>query len=39
MDGFIAINIDKFIMLYTLNQMGMDSRQLDIAKQLGNFIS
>jgi hypothetical protein len=37
-DSFSAINIDKFIMLFALNQMGMDSRELSIAKQLGDFI-
>jgi hypothetical protein len=35
---FESINIDKFITLYYLNQMGMDSTQLYISKQLGEII-
>jgi len=36
--NFESINIDKFITLYYLNQMGMDSTQLYISKQLGDLI-
>lgn len=35
---FAALNIDKFIIMYTLNQMGMDSHQLNVAKRLGGLI-
>jgi hypothetical protein len=35
---FESLNIDKFITLYYLNQMVMDSTQLYISKQLGDLI-
>ncbi len=38
MKYFEALNTDKFITMYTLNMMGMDSHQLNVAKQLGELI-
>lgn len=38
MQSSAAFNIDKFITMHTLNQMGMDSHQLNVAKQLGGLI-
>lgn len=35
---FAGLNVDKFITMYTLNQMGMDSHQLNVAKQLGGLV-
>lgn len=35
---FVLLNIDKFIPLYVLNQMGMDSYQLGIAREIGHII-
>lgn len=38
MSSCTALNIEKFIYTHTLNQMGMDSYQLNVAKQLGGLI-
>jgi len=35
---FGALNIDKFITMYMLNQMNMESHQLNVARQLGGLI-
>ena len=35
---FKIYNIDRFIDIYVLNQMGMDSHQLDVAKKIGDLL-